>query len=130
MPGALVLATVAFTKQSAAQDIRDERAKTAITPLRRDDDQDAVSSRDRWRTASIATGSAGAGLFLAGLFLAGLFLAVFDEPSSASVATKPLPPKPKDEPRTLPKPVDVALLPRFVPVLGTSYTRLSAYGWF
>lgn len=118
-------ALVAFTRQSAAQDIRDERAKTAITPLRRDDYQDAVSGRDRWRTAAIATGSAGAGVFLAGVFLA-----VFDEPSSASVSTKALPPKPKDEPKTLPKPVDAALLPRFAPVLGTSYTGLSAYGHF
>jgi hypothetical protein len=118
---------VAFGRQSAAQDLLAERDKGTFSLKKLDDYERAARDRNRWRTAAFATGGAGVGLILTGVVLM-----IFDEPSSASVVTKALPPKPKETEKRAPvKSIEAAShWPRLVPVLEGSYTGLSALGQF
>lgn len=122
--GAFALASVA--RQSAAQDILDQRTKGALDPQKLGEYENAQRDRDRFRTAAFATGGAGAAILLTGVALM-----IFDEPSPGSVLTKQLPAKPKEPEKKAPaRALDTARAPRLVPVFEGSYTGLSALGQF
>jgi hypothetical protein len=132
--GALVaggtFAFLSFSKQASAQDILDARAKGPLSQAQLDDYDSKTSARNRWRNAAFAAGGTGGALLLTGVLLA-----LFDEPSSSSVATKPLPPRPKDadKPKDAPSAVrtlDTSFRPRLSPEFSGTYTGLSAVGQF
>jgi hypothetical protein len=132
--GALVaggaFAFLSFSKQASAQDILDARAKGPLSQAQLDDYDSKTSARNRWRNAAFGAGGAGGALLLTGVLLA-----LFDEPSSSSVATKPLPPRAKEaeqpkEPATTVRTLDTSWRARVVPDFTGTYTGLSAIGQF
>lgn len=119
-------ALVSLARQSAAQDVLDERAKGPLDPRKVSEYENAQRDRDRFRTAAFAAGGAGAAILLAGVALV-----IFDEPSPGSVLTKQLPAKPKEPEKKAPaRALDTATRPQLVPVFDGSYTGLSALGQF
>ncbi len=99
-------AGVALVEQGNAQGIYAQEQQGNITSSQRDQYDSDASARDRWRTVSIATLGAGAGL----LALGGV-LWLFDEPRVESPAPSPLrTPEAPRKPRT-----ELGVLPRLAP---------------
>jgi len=74
-----VFTGLALREQNKAQDVLDTRAQQQLSPSDADTFDDATKSRDRWRTAAIASfGGAAA------LGITGLLLYAFDQPSVAA----------------------------------------------
>jgi tetratricopeptide (TPR) repeat protein len=95
-----VLGVLALGQETRAQSVADERAQGNITPDRLNTYNQAISSRDAFRTASIVTLSAGVGCALGG---AALYL--LDRPSVSVVPPRAVEPTPSL------RPLDVAAYP-------------------